>query len=89
MAAKKIKDAVVVVGEYQNRQGETKKQFRTVGSLIQFDDGGTQLVLDKSFNPAGVPGDACRISFYDPKPFGQQQTQAAAPAEYVEDDIPF
>jgi len=89
MAAKKIKDAVVVVGEYQNRQGETKKQFRTVGSLLQFDDGGTQLILDKSFNPAGVPGDSCRISFYDPKPFAGNAQSAPEPSYDAGSDVPF
>jgi hypothetical protein len=84
MAAKKIKDAAVVVREYQDRNGQPKKQWSTVGSLIQFDDGGTVLMLDKSFNPAGVPGEACRISFFDPKPPG-----GSAPTKEVSDDLPF
>ena len=84
MPAKKIKDAAVVVREYQDRNGQAKKQWATVGSLIQFDDGGTVLMLDKSFNPAGVPGDSCRISFFDPKAPG-----ASAPVKEVSEDLPF
>ena len=46
MGMKRFKRAVAVTGEYTNSQGETKKQYQTVGTLMQYDDGGTALKLD-------------------------------------------
>lgn len=55
--AKKIKEIVVKTGEYQDRNtGETKARWQNVGSLMQNDDDNSLFViLDRTFNPAGVP----------------------------------
>lgn len=55
--AKKIRELVVKVGEYQDRNtGETKARWANVGSMMQNDEDGSYfLVLDRTFNPAGVP----------------------------------
>lgn len=102
---RKIKDAVVVVGEYQGQDGQPKKRYKNVGSLMEGDDGGHFLFLDRHFNPAGV-GDSSResiiINFYEPKKKEQQTGNAGVasqnmqmppqqPADngFIEDPIPF
>ena len=102
MATRKIYDAAVAVREYQTNSGETKKQWQNVGAVLQFDDGGMCLILDKHFNPAGIPGDGgVRVSFFEPRPRDgqagpqpapppapapQRQASAAAPAPAAFDD---
>lgn len=46
-------DLLVKVGEYQ-QNGETKARWRKVGRIVDSDKGPFML-LDKTFNPAGVP----------------------------------
>lgn len=57
---KKTHDLVVKLGEYQDRNGETKGRWKNIGSVLKMDDGGTCLVLDRTFNPAGVPNPEAR-----------------------------
>jgi hypothetical protein len=98
MGMKRFKRAVAVTGEYTNNQGETKKQYQTVGTLMQYDDGGTALKLDAL--PLGDWNGW--ISFYDfdedRKDNYAKGTEAArdamAPAtlaalDVFDDDIPF
>jgi hypothetical protein len=85
---KKVYDAVVVVGEYEDRQsGKTKKQYRTVGAVLQNDDGRLSLKLETipvvNFNGW--------INFYEPrqreqKPTGPQIVDDGAP---FNDDVPW
>jgi hypothetical protein len=85
---KKLYDAVVVTGEYEDRQsGQKKKRYLTVGAVFQGDKG-PSLKLE-ALPVAGFNG---WINFYEPrereqKPAQQQQ----APAEEFPDDaaIPF
>lgn len=64
MPAKKIRDVTVKTGEYTDRNtGETKGRWQNVGSLMQNeDDGSFFVVLDRTFNPAGVPNPDSRSS---------------------------
>lgn len=50
----KTHDALIVTGTYQ-KDGETKKRYKNVGALMHGDHG-PYLLLDRTFNPAGVPG---------------------------------
>jgi hypothetical protein len=85
---KKLYDAVVVTGEYEDRQsGQKKKRYLTVGAVFQGDKG-PSLKLE-ALPVAGFNG---WINFYEPrereqKPAPQQQ----APADEFQDDanIPF
>ncbi len=52
--AKKAYDVCVVVGEYQ-KDGETKPIWLNVGVIMKKDDGKPFMLLDRTFNPAGVP----------------------------------
>jgi hypothetical protein len=54
MATKKVYDLAVKVGEYTDREGKVKGKYQTVGCVLEKDDGGKFLMLEKWFNPAGV-----------------------------------
>jgi hypothetical protein len=51
----KTHDLAVVVGEYQ-KDGQTKKKYENVGAVMESQNG-PYILLKKTFNPAGVPGD--------------------------------
>jgi hypothetical protein len=93
-------DLVVKVGEYTDGQGQTKGRFKNVGVMMEGDNG-PYLLLDRTFNPAGVGGNEGResiiVSLYEPKDgVGQQQAPAAKSGGYQPksrdldgDDVPF
>jgi len=74
--AKKF-DLVVKVGEYTDNQGQTKGRFKNVGVMMEGDKG-PYILLDRTFNPAGVGGNEGResiiVSLYEPKQEGGQQS---------------
>lgn len=98
MGFKKVKDVAVVTGTYE-KNGETKKRYKNVGSVMRGDDGNSFILLDRSFNPAGVPfkegGDQIILGIFDLKEDGQQQAAAPVQAQQpvrqtIDDDkIPF
>lgn len=63
MSMKKIKNAVAVNGTYM-KDGQEKKNYVTIGSLFEKDDGSLSLKLDAL--PAGNNWDGW-VSFFDPK----------------------
>ena len=101
MASKKIKDLAVKTGSYVNAQGETKGRYKNVGSLMKSDDGSVFILMDTTFNPAGVPNPDTRdnvlISVFDLREQGdapaqrpaQQQRQAAPQQDFNDSDVPF
>lgn len=102
MASKKIKDLAVKTGSYVDNTGATKNRYKNVGSLMKSDDGSVFILMDTTFNPAGVPNpdnrDNVLISVFDLREQGdapaqrpaQQQRQAAPQQQTVsDDDIPF
>lgn len=87
--AKRLYELAVRVGEY-TKDGETKGRFMSVGSVMQSDDGGQFIMLNRAFNPAGVPvkdpaSDSILIGCYTPKPKGAAGGKNA-PADA---DVPF
>lgn len=76
-------DLVVKVGEYTDGQGQTKGRFKNVGVMMDGDKG-PYILLDRTFNPAGVGGNDGResiiVSLYEPKQDGQQQVSPAQQA---------
>lgn len=86
--ATKIKDLAVKVSEYvDNATGETKGRFENVGAVLRGDDGNEFLMLNRTFNPAGVPNprgnDSVLIGMFDPRPKdGQQRPQQASGQGY-------
>lgn len=79
MASKKVYDLAVKVGEYTDNNGKTKGRYQNVGAVLQNDDGGKMILMERWFNPAGVPNPDGRatvlISMFEPQ--GQQQSQPA------------
>ena len=68
MVTKKY-DLCVRVGSYESK-GETKGRFLNVGAVLQGDKG-PYILLNKTFNPAGVidekGGSSIIISMFEPK----------------------
>lgn len=93
-------DLVVKVGEYTDREGQTKGRFKNVGVMMDGDKG-PYLLLDRTFNPAGVGGNDGResiiVSLYEPKQEGGQQAYSTAKengyqskaTDLGDDSIPF
>lgn len=63
-------DLVVKVGEYTDGQGQTKGRFKNVGVMMEGQNG-PYILLDRTFNPAGVGGNDGResiiLSMYEPR----------------------
>lgn len=74
---KKVFDAVVTTGEYV-KNGETKKQYRTIGAVLQGDDGRLSLKLEM----IPVVGFTGWINFYEPR----EKEQKAPPQRSANDD---
>lgn len=92
----KLYDLVISTGTYE-KGGETKKKYKNIGAMIEGDKG-PYLLMDRTFNPAGVPGQEGResvlISLFAPKdgqqPAPRQQRQAAQPMRtHAPDADPF
>ena len=101
MSAKKVYDLAVVVGQYQDG-GQTKNRYQTIGAVMAKDDGGKFILMERSFNPAGVPHDPAKgnsiiVSMFEPKgqdhSSGSQRAEAPAKPQQAQgdfqDDIPF
>lgn len=100
--ARKVKNAVVKIGEYQDRNtGQTKGRYLTIGTVMANDDGSEFLLLDRHFNPAGLPDPGGRgtvlVNLWVPQDQDQPPARAsggagrgAPPAQApIDDEIPF
>ena len=99
----KTHDVVVVTGTYQAADGQTKKRYQNVGSLMTNDDGGQYILLDRHFNPAGIVNPEGRgsvlLSMFEKKArqdgspqapsHAGQPAQSVGAAEGLDMDIPF
>lgn len=91
MAATKVRDVVAKIGEYEDRNtGQKKGRYLNVGALMKNEDGSVFIILNRWFNPAGVPSDRDTIilNCFDPNR-EQVQQQAPAAGGGVDDEIPF
>lgn len=50
---KKVFELAVKTGEY-TKDGETKNRYQNIGSIME-NDNGQFMILDRTFNPAGIP----------------------------------
>jgi len=94
MASKKIRDLAVKTSEYTDAQGNTKSRYQNVGALMKTDDGGEFVILNRWFNPAGVPNpenrDSVPVSCFKPREQNAPQSAPqAAPSADFDDAIPF
>ena len=84
----KLYDLSVATGKYTDRNtGKEKNRWKTIGSVMQNDDGGKYLLIDRIFNPGGLPvtldkngnpRDSVIVSMYEPKDQQQAAPQQAA-----------
>ena len=75
--AHKTHDIVAKVGEYTDRQGNTKPRYKNVGALMQGDNG-PFIMIDRTFNIAGLPNDGrdnALLSCFEPRDDQQQGTR--------------
>jgi hypothetical protein len=88
---KKIHDLSVKVGTYE-KDGQTKNRYLNIGIMLEKDDGGRFILLDRTFNPAGCPNpdgkSTVMVSMFDvdKKP---QKKEAPQPKDDLNDDVPF
>lgn len=102
--AKATHDLTVKIGEYTGHDGQKKARWLNIGKVIQTDDGGEFMTINRHFNPAGVPNldgrDTIAVSKFAITPKDQAQqapsqiaapTPATNPVPPVNDlsDIPF
>lgn len=77
--AKKVRDVVAKVGEYTDRNtGETKARWKNVGALMKNDEDNSYFImLERTFNPAGMPNpdnrESVLLSCFVPQEQRQQQ----------------
>lgn len=96
--AKKLYDMAVKIGSYTDRDGNSKNRYQNIGVVIQGDDG-PYMLLDRHFNPAGIPNPDNRsnvlVSLFKPRENNGQQgsNNRQPPAQQqsygFDDDIPF
>jgi hypothetical protein len=68
--ARKTHDLAVVVGTYI-KDGSEKNRYQNIGVVMEDDKGGTFLLIEPWFNPAGVPhqpGRSIMVSMFTEKP---------------------
>lgn len=91
---KKVKDLAVAAGKYI-KDGKEKNRYLNVGVVLETNDGGKFILLDRTFSPAGCPNPEGKstvlISMFDPKDGGHASEQQPAPASNPvdTDEIPF
>ncbi len=93
---RKVKDLAVKVGSYM-KDGKEKGRYINIGMVMQKDDGGEFILLNRTFNPAGVPNpdnkDSIIVSSFDVKDDNKPQQQEATKAQpqnnVLEDSCPF
>lgn len=87
---KRVKDLAVKVGSY-TKDGKEKGRYLNIGTLMQDDKGGQFILLDRTFNPAGVVDASGKasvlVSLFDPQ--SQSKTESAQRDDVAGADIPF
>lgn len=102
MATRRIKDLTAVSGGYTNAQGDTKKRYVNVGTLMETDDGNQFIMLNRHINFAAFPhkegSESVLISMFDIKERdgqsgGQSSNFNSKPStgfnSALDDDVPF
>ncbi len=101
--AKKIKDLAVATGSYTNGYGEEKRRYMNCGAVMEGDDGGMFIMLNRYIDYAALPnpkgGESLLISAFDMKARDGAETQASAGQSGanagqaggadLDDDVPF
>lgn len=91
--ATKTHDLVVKIGEY-TKDGEKKNRYENIGSVFENEDGGSFMLLKRTFNPAGVPNpdnkDSVIVSRFEVKGYeADTATPKKSSMTADDEDIPF
>ena len=66
---KRTKSLKVSIGKYTNREGKERNKYVEIGSILEDGDGKKLMLLNRTFNPAGVPNpenrDAIIVAMFD------------------------
>jgi hypothetical protein len=82
----KLYDLAVSTGKYQDQTGATKSRWKNIGAVMPGKDGSKYLLIDRTFNPAGLPvtvddmgnpRDSISVSLFEVK---DQQNGSPTPA---------
>ena len=91
-----IKELVVVIDTYTDRNGNEKKKWLKVGELHQSKEGREYITLEPHINLAAIPrkeGDSrIFVSMFEPKAKDEPAKPAPghdAPAAFDSEDVPF
>lgn len=89
--SKVIKEVSTIVGEYKNAQGEVKKRYQRIGSIIETRNGHMLKIDSIPLKEGGWDGWAyLNTPKGDDKPAqGPAPGRKAAPMPDMDDDIPF
>lgn len=92
MAWRKTKDLAVTVGKY-TKDGQEKNRYANVGYILEDDTGAKMIMLNRHFNPAGVPhkdgSDSIIVNQFDVREKDAAVPTAPAPADAGGDTVPF
>jgi len=84
----KLYDLAVKTRTYKDKDGNDKAVWKNIGSVLETKDGGQVMLLDRTFNPAGIdvePGrDSIMVSMFEPRTTNEGQMsgqQRQAPAQ--------
>ncbi len=58
----KVYDIAVKTGEYQ-KDGQIKGRYKNIGCVMKNDDGGSFMILDRTFSGAGLPNPEGRDTY--------------------------
>jgi hypothetical protein len=93
---KKTHDLLVSVRKYADKEGNEKSEWLNVGSVMQSDKGGEFILLNRTFNPAGMPNPDNRptvliskFAVKDKTGKAATDTAEAKPTKTLDDEIPF
>lgn len=95
MAMHKVKNLAVKIGSYTDRSGKERGRWHNIGSVMEDDNGGKFLLLDRTFNPAGVPNpdnrDSVIVSIFDirDKDDNDNGNQQDGGSPYSDENVPF
>lgn len=87
---RKVYDLTVKVRDYQDRQGQTKAEWLSIGAVLE-NDKGMFAMLKPHVNLAALPrrdGGDVLVSMFEPRDRDNQQRQRAGYTD-LDDDIPY
>ena len=84
----KIYDLAVPISSYTTNDGQNKKRYENIGSVVKGDNG-PYILLKRSFNPAGVPfkegSDCIIISLFKTKEQNNSQQDYVQKQDFDKD----